>query len=51
MCLTLDKFVDSNLIDMHGTNVTVKPIGIGFEDLVCFMQLKVGICGELLCTR
>jgi len=36
---------------MHGTNSTVEFIGTEFEDLACFMRLKVGICGELLCTR
>jgi len=51
MCVPLDQFVDSNFIDMHGTNSTVKFIGIEFEDLVCFMRLKLGICGGLLCTR
>jgi hypothetical protein len=51
MCVTLDQFVDSNLMDMHGTNSTVKFIGMGFEDLACFMRLKVGIFGKPLCTR
>ena len=51
LCLLLDQFVDSNLIDMYGTNNAVKFIGIGFEDLACFMWLKVWIFGGLLCTR
>jgi len=51
MCVALDQFVDSSLIDVHGTNNTVKFIGIEFEDLACFMWLKVWIFGGLLCTR
>jgi len=51
MCVALDQFVDSSLIDMHGTNNTVKFIGIEFEDFACFMWLKMGIFGGLLCTR
>jgi hypothetical protein len=51
MCLSFDKFVDSNLIHIHGTNNTVKLKGLGFEDLAGFMRLKMGIFGGLLCTR
>ena len=32
MCVALDQFVDSNLIDMHGTHNTVKFKGLGFEN-------------------
>ena len=51
MSLSLYQFVDSNIIDMRGTDNTVEFKGLGFEDLACFMRLKMGIFGGLLCTR
>ena len=32
MYVALDQFVDSNLIDMHGTHNTVKFKGFGFQN-------------------